>query len=71
MGSILMITKKAQIDLQSVVLCSLDGKIISHLQNVVGLSLFSFDMSLEPSGMYLLRFIAIDRALTKRIIYVR
>ena len=71
MGSTLLITKKADIDVQSVFLCSLDGRIISNLQNVVGWSQFSFDMSLEPSGMYLLRFIARDRALTKRVIYVR
>ncbi|OGU97051.1 MAG: hypothetical protein A2475_12935 [Ignavibacteria bacterium RIFOXYC2_FULL_35_21] len=71
MGSTLLITKKADIDVQSVFLCSLDGRIISNLQNVVGWSQFSFDMSLEPSGMYLLRFIARDRALTKRVIYLK
>ena len=71
MGNMLLITKKAQIDVQSVVLCSLDGKIISHLQNVEGWSQFMFDMSFEPSGMYLLRFITPDRAMTKRIVYLR
>ena len=71
MGNMLLITKKAQIDVQSVVLCSLDGKIISHLQNVEGWSQFMFDMSLEPSGMYLLRFIARERAMTKRVVYLR
>ncbi|OGU14458.1 MAG: hypothetical protein A2X61_14375 [Ignavibacteria bacterium GWB2_35_12] len=71
MGSTLLITKKAEIDVQSVLLCSLDGRIISTLQNVGGWSQFSFDLSLEPSGMYLLRFIARDRALTKRMVYVR
>lgn len=70
-GSILIITKKAQIEVQSVVLCSLDGKIISHLQNVEGWSQFTFDMSFEPSGMYLLRFISRDRAMTKRVVYLR
>ena len=71
MGSTLLITKKADIDVQSVFLCSLDGRIISNLMNVVGWSQFSFDMSLEPSGMYLLRFIAREKALTKRVVYVR
>ncbi|OGU40348.1 MAG: hypothetical protein A2X61_11070 [Ignavibacteria bacterium GWB2_35_12] len=71
MGSTLLITKKAEIDVQSVLLCSLDGRIISNLQNVGGWSQFSFDMSLEPSGIYLLRFIARDRALTKRVVYLR
>ena len=71
MGSTLLITRKAEIDVQSVVLCSLDGKIISHLQNVEGWSQFTFDMSYEPSGMYLLRFIARDKALTKRVVYLR
>ncbi|OGU38719.1 MAG: hypothetical protein A2X61_05520 [Ignavibacteria bacterium GWB2_35_12] len=71
MGSTLLITKKAEIDVQSVLLCSLEGKIISHLQNVEGWSQFSFDMSLEPSGMYLLRFIAREKVLTKRVMYVR
>ncbi|MCL5990664.1 MAG: hypothetical protein M1419_00995 [Bacteroidetes bacterium] len=71
MGTTLLITKKAEIDVQSVLLCSLDGRIISNLQNVDGWSQFSFDMSLEPSGIYLLRFIARDRALTKRFIYIR
>ncbi len=71
MGTMLLITKKNQIDVQSVLLCSLDGRIISNLQNVDGWSQFQFDMSLEPSGMYLLRFIARDRALTKRVLYVR
>ncbi len=71
MGSILLITKKAEIDVQSVLLCSLDGRIISNLPNVEGWPQFMFDMSLEPSGIYLLRFIARDRALTKRVIYLR
>ncbi|MBI5324305.1 MAG: T9SS type A sorting domain-containing protein [Ignavibacteriae bacterium] len=70
-GNLLLITKKNQIDVQSVVLCSLDGKIISNLPNVEGWSQFSFDMSSEPSGMYLLRFISRDRALTKRVVYLR
>jgi hypothetical protein len=71
MGSTLLITKKADIDVQTVYLCSLDGRIISNLQNVGGWSQFSFDMSLEPSGMYLLRFITPDKAMTKRVIYLR
>ena len=71
MGSTLLITKKAEIDVLSVMLCSLDGRIISNLQNVEGWSQFSFDLSLEPSGMYLLRFIARDKALTKRVIYLK
>ncbi|TAL69425.1 MAG: hypothetical protein EPN82_06215 [Bacteroidetes bacterium] len=52
MGTILLITKKAEIDVQSVLLCSLDGRIITNLQNIGGWSQFSFDMSLEPSGIY-------------------
>ncbi|OGU38968.1 MAG: hypothetical protein A2X61_00015 [Ignavibacteria bacterium GWB2_35_12] len=71
MGSTLLITKKAEIDVQSVFLCSLEGRIISSLQNVEGWSQYSFNMSFEPSGMYLLRFIARDKALTKRVIYIR
>lgn len=71
MGSTLLITKKAVLDVQSVLLCSLDGRIISNLQNVEGWSQFSFDLSFEPSGMYLLRFIARDKAMTKRVVYVR
>ncbi|TAL70155.1 MAG: hypothetical protein EPN82_05950 [Bacteroidetes bacterium] len=71
MGSTLLITKKADIDVQSILLCSLDGRIISNLQNVEGWSQFSFNLSLEPSGMYLLRFIARDRAMTKRMVYLR
>ncbi|TAL69609.1 MAG: T9SS type A sorting domain-containing protein [Bacteroidetes bacterium] len=70
-GNILLITKKNQIEVQSVVLCSLDGKIISNLQNVEGWSQFTFDMSFEPSGIYLLRFISSDRAMTKRVVYLR
>jgi len=71
MGSTLLITKKADIDVQSVFLCSLDGRIVLHLQNVESRSQYSFDMSLEPSGMYLLRFIARDKAITKRVVYMR
>ncbi|MCL5992018.1 MAG: hypothetical protein M1419_07945 [Bacteroidetes bacterium] len=71
MGNTLLITKKAEIDVKSVLLCSLDGRIISNLPNVEGWPQFMFDMSLEPSGIYLLRFIARDRALTKRVIYLR
>ncbi|TAL69603.1 MAG: T9SS type A sorting domain-containing protein [Bacteroidetes bacterium] len=71
MGSILLITKKEQIELNSLILCSLDGKIISNLQNVTGLNQFSFDMSFEPNGMYILRFHSSNKSLTKRVIFIR
>ena len=70
-GSLILITKKTDINVQSVMLCSLDGKIISQLQNVEGWGQFVFDLSKQPSGMYLIRFIATDKALTKKIVYIR
>lgn len=65
----LLVTKKADIDVQSVMLCSIDGRIISNLQTVAGMSQFSFDLSLEPSGIYILRFIASDKAMTNDFQY--
>jgi hypothetical protein len=71
MGDLILITKKAEIDVFSVSLCSLDGRIISFLQNVEGWSQFSFDMFGQSSSVYLIRFIGRDKSLTKRVIYLR
>ncbi len=70
-GSLFLITKKAEINVQSVLLCSLDGKIITQLQNVEGWGQFVFDLSEQPSGMYLIQFTATDKVLTKKLVWVR
>ena len=70
-GSIFIITKISNIDVQSVMLCSIDGRIIKNLQNVEGWGQFVFDMSGQPSGMYLLRFTAPDKALTKKLVWIK
>ncbi len=71
LGNTILITKKTDIDVISIILCSLDGKIISNLQNVSGWSQFTFNLSSDASGLYLLQFRTRDKLLTKHVIYVR
>lgn len=70
-GSIFIITKIAALNIQSVMLSSVNGKIIKQFQNAEGWGQFVFDLSSQPSGMYLIHFIATDKALTKKLVWVR
>ncbi|TAL69351.1 MAG: T9SS type A sorting domain-containing protein [Bacteroidetes bacterium] len=70
-GSLFIITKKTDINVQLVMLCSIDGRIITYLQNVEVWQRFVFDLYEQSSGIYFIHFIAPDKSLTKKIIYLR
>jgi hypothetical protein len=70
-GSELLISKKKDIDVLSVMLCNMEGMVLFNLPYTSGWSEFVFDLYQQPSGMYFVRFIASDKILMKKVIYIR
>lgn len=70
-GSLLLISKKKDIDVLSVMICNMEGIVLFNLPETSGWSEFIFDLYQQPTGMYFVRFITSDKVLMKKIIYIR
>ncbi|MDQ1266389.1 MAG: hypothetical protein QG635_1541 [Bacteroidota bacterium] len=70
-GSYIFMTKKAELDIQSITLCNLSGIVLDKLTNTYSVGEFYFDLRNNPAGLYLIRIITNDKQLTKKIVYLK